>query len=301
MRLASALCSGLAAYLMAGFLTGHPPQIKLRRRARPALSAGQLWLVQAGVSLTPRQFWAGSAAVGLAIFAVVAMVTNTPVVAIVPGASGAALPRVYFARQRGRRMRELQSTWPDGLREIVAGISAGMSLPQAVTALAASGPEPLQRAFARFPALVRMLGVSPALEVTKAELADPTSDRVIEVLILAHERGGRVVTEVLRDLAEATTADVRTLEEIATDRLESKINARAVFVLPWLVLLMLTAQPGHFRDFYQSPGGVLVVAVAGVASLLGMWIVGRLSRDLGEERVFSGAHPAPAAPAGADR
>ena len=108
MRLASALCSGLAAYLMAGFLTGRPPQIKLRRRARPALSAGQLWLVQAGVSLTPRQFWAGSAAVGLAIFALVAMVTNTPVVAIVPGGSVAALPRVYFARPRPRPRRRRQ-------------------------------------------------------------------------------------------------------------------------------------------------------------------------------------------------
>jgi len=93
---------------MAGFLTGRPPQIKLRRRARPALSAGQLWLVQAGVSLTPRQFWAGSAAVGLAIFALVAMVTNTPVVAIVPGGSVAALPRVYFARPRPRPRRRRQ-------------------------------------------------------------------------------------------------------------------------------------------------------------------------------------------------
>jgi Flp pilus assembly protein TadB len=79
---------------------------------------------------------------------------------------------------------------------------------------------------------------------------------------------------------------VKTGEQIATDALEQKINARAVFVLPWLVLLLLTARPGHFRDFYQSSGGLLVVAVAGVASLLGVLVLGRLARDPVEERVL---------------
>ena len=51
------------------------------------------------------------------------------------------------------------------------------ALPQALNALAASGPAPLQEAFARFPMLSRMLGTVPALEVIKEELADPTKSR----------------------------------------------------------------------------------------------------------------------------
>ncbi len=38
----------------------------------------------------------------------------------------------------------------------------------------------------------------PALELVKEELADPTSDRVIEVLLLAHERGGPIVRHIWR-------------------------------------------------------------------------------------------------------
>jgi hypothetical protein len=64
-----------------------------------------------------------------------------------------------------------------------------------------------------------------------------------------------------------------------------------VFVLPWIVLAMLTAQPGHFRDFYQSPGGLAVIGLAAAASLAGMWLVGRLSRDLAEPRVFDRQGP----------
>ncbi|HWB70759.1 MAG TPA: hypothetical protein VG452_00950 [Egibacteraceae bacterium] len=293
MRLLAALCSGVAAYLLVGYVTGCAPRLELgrARRTRGQLSRRQLWLTQAGVKLTPRQFWVGSTAVGVAAFVLVALTTSTPVVAAVPAISVALLPQVYFARQRARRLREVQEAWPDGLRELLAGIAAGMSLPQAIAVLASSGPLPLQRAFARFSLLARMLGVVAALELIKEELADPTSDRVIEVLILAHDRGGRTVSAVLRDLAAAATHDTRTLEEIATSGLEQKINARAVFVLPWLVLLTLTARPGHFRDFYQSSGGLVVVIVAGLLSLLGMWLVGRLGREPAEERVFGGAAP----------
>jgi tight adherence protein B len=287
--LLAAVSTGVFAYLLVGVLTGNAPRLRIRAGTpRTQVSPGQLWLVQAGVSLTPRQFWTASAAVGIIAFSIIMAVTTTPSVAVVPGVAIGLAPRMFFARQRSRRMRSVQEAWPDALREIVGGINAGMSLPQAVSALARNGPEAIREAFSRFPLLMRMLGVIPALEVIKEELADPTSDRVIEVLILAHERGGRIVSEVLRDLGDATSTDVQTTEEIATNALEQKINARAVFILPWLVLLLLTAKPGHFRDFYQSPSGLLVVLIAAAASLIGMAIVGRLSQDPVEQRVLGG-------------
>ena len=290
--LVAAVLTGAAVYLLAGFLSGHPPRLRRTGWREPAtIGAQQLWLTQAGVRLKPVQFWVGSTGVGAAVFVLVALATRTAAVAVVPAVTAAAIPRLYFTRVRARRLRDVQAAWPDGLRQIVASIAAGMSLPQSLAGLAVSGPLPLRDAFTRFGSLAHMVGAVAALEVVKSELADPTSDRVLEVLILAQQRGGRILPDVLKDLAEATTKDIRTLEEIATDALESKINARAVFVLPWIVLAMLTAQPGHFRDFYQSPGGLAVIGLAAAASLAGMWLVGRLSRDLAEPRVFDRQGP----------
>lgn len=289
MRLAAALATGVAAYFAAGLATGGAPSLRRSTRARRRDGDAQVWLTQAGLALTPAQFWSGSALVAVTAFALLVAVTATPAVVVMPAAAVGLLPRAYFARRRYRRLREVAEAWPDGLRDLVATVSAGMSLPQGLTRMAEAGPLPLQRAFARFPLLVRMLGVVPALEVVKAELADPTSDRVIEVLILAHERGGRIVAEILRDLAEATTEDLRTSEEIITASLEQRLNARSVFVLPWLVLATLTARPGHFRDFYQSGGGLVVVVVAAVLSVTGMWVLARLDRDPVEERVLADA------------
>ena len=201
----------------------------------------------------------------------------------------ATLPAAYFSRRRRARLREVQAAWPDGLRDLIASIAAGRSLAQALNALAASGPQPLRDAFVRFPDLSRMLGTVPALEVVKEDLSDPTSDRVIEVLILAQQRGGQIVREILEDLVVATTHDVKVLDEIETEGLEMKINARAVLVLPWLVLVALTVRPGPFRDFYRSTGGLVVVVIAGVMSVVGGLLIGRLARDQGEQRVFGSA------------
>lgn len=287
MRVAAALATAVAAYFAVGFATGCGPVLSRSSGAGRRCGRAQLWLTQAGAALTPVQFWAGSLAVAAAAFALLSAATATPAVVAVPAAAIGLAPRAYFARRRAERLREVAEAWPDGLRDLVTAVSAGMSLSQALTRLAETGPAALQRAFARFPLLVRMLGVVPALEVVKAEVADPTSDRVIEVLILAHERGGRMVADVLRDLADATAEDVKTSEEIATAGLEQRLNARLVFVLPWVVLATLTARPGHFRDFYQSGGGLLVVAAATVLSLAGMWLLTRLERDPVEERVLA--------------
>ena len=121
-------------------------------------------------------------------------------------AVGRARPRRWGGRASGAHTSAVaaapvapptvQAAWPDGLRDLIASIAAGRSLAQALNALAASGPAPLRGRVRRgFPISARMLGTVPALEVVKEELADPTSDRVIEVLILAQQRGGQIVRD----------------------------------------------------------------------------------------------------------
>lgn len=291
MTLFAAFSSAVAVYLITATLLGRTPELR-RWRPRPAaVSDRQTWLIQAGTDLTPRQFWVGSLVMGCITFGVLVMITATPATAIVPAVVVGLLPRAYFARQRSARMRQLQEAWPDGIRDLVASTAAGTSLNQAIEGLATSGPAALREAFARYPSLARMVGVVPALEIVKEELADPTSDRVIEVLILAHERGGHILSAILRDLATATTRDVRAQEEIHTDGLEQRINARAVFALPWLVLLVLTIQDGFFRDFYRSPAGLLVVVIGALLSTFGLVVVTRLAREPVEQRVLGAAAP----------
>jgi tight adherence protein B len=289
--LLAALAVGAFCALLVGVLVGQPVELRRWPRSGGQSASIRLWLAQAGVGVSPMQFVLGSFGVAIAVFAVTAFVAGTALVALVPAFAAAMLPRAYFGRRRAARLRELQAAWPDGVRDIAASLAAGRSLTHAVHALAATGPAPLRDAFGRFPTLSRMLGPVTAFEVVKAELADPTSDRVIEVLILAQERGGPIVARILDDLVVATTKDVKVLEEVESEGLEMKLNARAVLVMPWLVLVALTIRDGAFRDFYSSAAGFVVVLVGAALCALGAWWIGRLGRAHEERRVFGGTHP----------
>lgn len=288
MNILAATVVGLFCALVAGALMRTLPEIRLPTRARPR-ARSRVWFQQAGAGLTPTRFWLGSAAAGLLALLILVALTGSVFVALVPSVAVALFPRSYFARRRRLRMREVQAAWPDGLRDVIASIAAGRSLTQAVNSLAATGPLALREAFVRFPELARVLGTGPALELVKEELADPTSDRVLEVLLLAHERGGPIVRHILEDLVAATTSDLKLQDALETEGLEMRINARAVVVLPWLVLVALTARAGPFRDFYRSSGGFLTLVVAACLTAVGMIFLGRLGRDEDEERVFGTA------------
>jgi tight adherence protein B len=289
--LVAALVIGAFCMLCAGHVVGRPIEFRRWTRSGVTAASASLWLAQAGAAVSPMQFVLGSLGVGVVAFAVTYFITGTALVALVPACAASMLPRTYFSRRRAARLRELQTAWPDGLRDIGASLAAGRSLSHALVTLAEAGPAPLRSAFERFPTLSRMLGPVAALEVVKAELADPTSDRVIEVLILAQERGGPIVARILDDLVVATTKDVKVLDEVESEGLEMKLNARAVLVMPWLVLVALTIRDGAFRDFYSSPAGLVVVLVGAALCALGAWWIGRLGRAHEEQRVFGSAHP----------
>ena len=252
-------------------------------------SARRTWLRQAQTDLTPAQFRLGSTAAGGFALVVVHAITGSWFVAVVPAVAVGCLPRAYFGRRRAERLRRVQAAWPDGLRDLLASISAGRSLQQAVAALATTGPEALQEAFARFPELSRLFGTGPALELVRDELADPTSDRILEVLVLAHERGGGIVRSILEDLVQATTKDLKLLDQLETESLEMRINARAVVVLPWVVLVFLTMSDGPFRDFYRSGRGFATLLAGAALSGAGLFVLGRLGRRPEEPRVLGGA------------
>ena len=287
----AAVAFGVFSALLVATVLRVPVQLSPapRRRRDSGARSRRTWLRQAQAGVTPAQFWTGSVAAGAMALAAVRAVTGSWFVGAVPALAVSLLPRAYFGRKRAERLRRVQAAWPDGLRDLLASISAGRSLGQAVTALASTGPEPLRDAFARFPQLSRMLGGVPALEVVKEELADPTSDRVLEVLMLAHERGGGIVRSILEDLVHATTRDLKLLDQIETESLEMRINARAVVVLPWLVLVFLTMSDGPFRDFYRSGRGLATLLVGALLSLVGLAVLGRLGRRVEEERVFGSA------------
>ncbi len=73
--------------------------------------------------------------------------------------------------------------------------------------------------------------------------------------------------------------------------LEHRINAWAVFSLPWLILFVLAGRSGPYAEFYRSSTGALVVLLGALASGAGIWWVLRLGGIAAEPRVFGRSEP----------
>lgn len=280
------LASGLFAALAVAGAAGRMPD--LRRTRTVATGPGRLadLLARADVDLTPVQLVGVSALAGLAVAVVVAAATPVWTLAVVPAGIAAAGPAVWVRRRAVARVRDIRRAWPDALTQISGNLRAGRPLSHALIDVSLNGPPALAEPLAGLAARIQTVGLAPALQGVGEAVAEPVTDRVVEVLALAHAEGGRIVLDVVADLAATVAEEVAATEEAETLALEGRLNARLVFALPWVVLVLLTARPGVFQDFYAGPGGALVISLGAVVSLIGITVASRLSAVEEEPRVL---------------
>jgi len=285
MRLLIAASGGFTAYLLTGLLLGSAPSFH-RARRRPRESRIQHWLSQVGSPLSPTQFVAASAGTGLGAWLLLTLVIGDPLAAFFPSIGISGYLAWTHERRRLERLRAVAEAWPDAIRHLLSYVRSGSTVPIAVASLAEQGPVALREVFSGWSERARLLGFIPALETVREQLSDPTSDRVIEVLLIAHEWGGELVADVLSDLADEITEDLRTARAIRAEGTTQRIEAWVVGVVPWLLLLYLTATEGSYRDFYRTGAGRLVVLAAGIWWGTGLGVLRYLKKEDVEPRVL---------------
>ncbi len=289
MRLLAGLFAGSFAYLALGSLVGiSPAWLKRDRGTRRPGARAQDWLNQAGADVTPMQFVVASVSGAVVSAFLVFSLTKVPALAFVACGLALAAPRLFYSKRRATATAERLDAWPDVIRDLTAHLRASMSVHAALCEVGRTGPLPLRPFFNRYAGLSATLDHRSSLEVVREELADPLSDRIIEVILVAFEQGTSVVMDVLDDLAASTTADLRLTEQIRTSQLETKLESRGAAVLPFAVLALLCSSTGGYREFYSTPAGWVIVILGGIMALGGMLAINRLGVIPSEQRILAG-------------
>lgn len=203
------------------------------------------------------------------------------------GAFAALVPGFVMRGRRQRRQRAFAEAWPDAVDHLASAVRAGLSLPEALAQLGERGPEPLQPAFVEFARHYQGSGrIDAALDHLKATLADPVGDRVVEALRIAHHVGGGDLGRVLRSLSGFLRDDQKTRGEIESRQSWTVNGARLAVAAPWIVLLLMSLQPGLLNRF-DSPAGAAVLLGGAVVSVLSYRAMVRLGRLPTEHRVLA--------------
>jgi tight adherence protein B len=256
-----------------------------KRRTDPRRPGRRQQLLSAAglTGINAAQLLALQVGLGLLVLVVVLLTTGTVTVSLVFGLFGFALPYVQVRRLAGKRKADLREVWPEVVDNLASAVRAGLSLPEALSALAGRGPEVLRAPFARFAAEYRSTGrFSVCLDRLKDDLADPVGDRIVETLRVAREVGGSDLGRVLRTLATFLREDARARAELETRQGWVVSAARLAVAAPWVVLLLLATQSTTLAA-YDSPLGTAILLGGGVVCLVAyrlMLRIGRLPEDV---------------------
>lgn len=196
----------------------------------------------------------------------------------------------HFAISRGKKNKiasQLSSAWPEVIDHLISGISSGLSLAESLTGLATRGPEIVRPAFQEFLVQLQNDGdFSGGIQKLKTYFSDQSSDQIFEAILLSKSLGGNELMSILRTVGDFIRQDVALRKEIEIKHGWVKNSAHLSAAAPWLLLLLLSTQPGTVKSYSTPTGALILAAGVGMTALAYIWMnyLGRLPRI---PRVFS--------------
>ena len=253
----------------------------------PAFHGARDFLIRAGLrDVTARDFVLFSLASGALAAVASQLVLGWMIVSVLAGALGLLGPYAYYIRRHDRRRAAMQDALVEAIEQVRDAIRTGLCVQEALTGLARTGPEVLQVEFASLTREARLLGFDRALVAMRDRLADPVFDVVACALAINDRLGGRLVSQVLDRLAEATRAQLRIEQEVRAHQARTVLSARIVAVAPLVALIGLRATNPRYLSIFDGILGQMVLIVCAASVAIGYAAMLYLTRLPGQRRVL---------------
>jgi tight adherence protein B len=227
---------------------------------------------------------------GLIFFIVGFLIAHTIIGSVflaIPFAAATSYLPFYFSQRKAEKARmDLALLWPELIDHLISGLRSGLSLAETLIQLGYRGPEQSRRIFLRCESLLRMHGDFPSVfwEI-KEGFKDSLADQVCEVLDFARTSGSSDITATLRTLGDHVRADIAIRSEIRAKHGWIKNSAVIATLAPWILLLILSAQPSTIRAF-STGTGIFVLCSGIVMSVLAFLWMGKVGKMEETPRIF---------------
>jgi tight adherence protein B len=231
-------------------------------------------LQSAGAEMTP-----GSLVLGMGISALLMMVigrwlTNSIVGAAIGTGIGLFLPIFWLGRKERKRLHQFQEQLPEALDMLVSAMKAGYSFQAAMKFIGEEVPGPLGPEFARFYEEQRLgMEVRTALLAIQERVNSLDLRMFVTAILIQRETGGNL-SEVLGKISTLMRERSALKGEIETLTAESKLSARILGALPFVVFGMVNLlNPGFMRPMLDTSYGPWVFFAASLSVGMGYWMM----------------------------
>ncbi len=284
-RLLVAAAAGVWVVAAGLWLSGRWPQLVAKMRARYPTEQAQVRMIR------NLPWHLGAAGASAVVFVSVALWLRWWL-AIPPAIAAAGAVYAWRGSLREQNRQALTEAWPPGVEVIRSHIDAGASLPEAVSALAATGPPHMREVFAGFDRDNGLDGFVVTVGRIAERARSATADTVCDALAAGYRLGTRHVSRVLEPLAGNLTRAARVANQLRANQAQLRPARVIALTAPWAVLTVLIFGTSVYYDFYLNTrwGPLVVVSIVVWQAILWPWINWTM-RTRPEPRVADVASP----------
>lgn len=260
---------------------GHwAPFVRVSRRAARDPFVGRLVGALAGGGVRLSRLGACAALVvasvtcALACCFVARSVLGAPV-----GVAGLAVAcAAIVGRDERREQAAALAQMPEVLRTLSNALSAGRSLPQAISFVGRNMAEPLGGQFLR--ASFEIEGGRPTDEAVRAltERVRAPGMELLGTALSISQRTGSSLSELFARTARMVASTCSLRRDLAVKTSQARLSAKVVAGLPLLLVGVLTLVSPDYRAGLASPGGGACLCVSAMLDLVALAIVRGLMR-----------------------
>jgi tight adherence protein B len=200
----------------------------------------------------------------LAAAALAGTVTGWPVAAVLAGVAAWTLPTVLGPDRAHRRTLarvEAIAAWAE---DLAGTLRAGAGVEQAIWQTATVAAHEIRPELDSLVEALKLgVRLPDALRAFAADLADPTADMVINVLLQAARHQARDIAASLSGVGRAARRQASARIRVATGRARTRTSTRIVITVVVASVVLLVAFATDFLHPYSNPLGQLILAVLG--------------------------------------
>ncbi len=253
-------------------------EIDTRAKAKEKVTI-RLQLQRAGLQISPRDFYIGSAVSGVAFGAIAYFVLGTPPIGgLVAGfVGGFGFPRMFLSKLVKRRQAKFIGELANAIDVVVRGVKSGLPLNECLQVVARESPDPLGGEF-------REVVEQQRLGVTLAESLDRMCDRLplaevrfLAIVIGIQQQAGGNLSEALSNLSGVLRDRFRMQMKIKALSAEAKASAMVLASLPPGVMFMVyLTSPDYIMPLFTTMMGRFMIATGACWMLTGILIMRKM-------------------------
>jgi len=230
---------------------------------------------QAGLKITPRNFWLISALSGLLAAAVVLVLHQSLLVAALACfVFGLGLPRWVLHFLKARRLKKFTAEFANALDAIVRSVKSGLPTNEALKIVARENSEPVAGEFTK---LVEGMKIGVTLEQGLKRMYDsmPTAEVCFFGIVMSiQQKSGGNLSEALNNLAGVLRDRKRLQGKIKAMSSEAKASAMIIGSLPAVVMgLVYLTSPNYIMMLFTERAGNVMLAACVVWMSLGIFVM----------------------------